>query len=97
MVIDHAIDHIFQNAIRKENLIPVAQAEVVEIISESPLKFVINVEVLPVATINEDYKKIKLPKLTLEVSDDELNNALETIQEKFTKFEDQDENYEIQN
>lgn len=96
MVIDHAIDHIYQDALRKENLVPVAQAEVVEIISELPLKFKIHVEVLPEIKIDDKYKKIKLKKTTIEVSDLEVESALNDIQTRFTRFEEvNDKDYSI--
>ncbi len=96
MVIDHAIDHIYQDALRKEGLVPVAQAEVVEIISELPLKFKIHVEILPEAKVDEKYKKIKLKKTIIEVKDSEVTEALKSIQDRFTKHETVTDNkYEI--
>jgi FKBP-type peptidyl-prolyl cis-trans isomerase (trigger factor) len=91
MVIDHAIDHLYQDAIRQEKAVPVAQAEIVEVISESPLKFKVHVEVLPEAKITDKYKKIKLKKTLITVSDKEVENALDEIQTKFTKFEEGNE------
>lgn len=97
MVIDHAIDHIYQDAMRKEKVVPVAQAEIVEVISESPLKFKVHVEVLPEAKITDKYKKIKLKKTIIEVSDKEVENALNDIQTRFTKFEEASEKDVIEN
>lgn len=96
MVIDHAIDHLYQDALRKEKLIPVAQAEVLEVMSESPLKFKIHVEILPEAKIDDKYKKIKLKKTVIEVSDKEVADALDSIQTRFTSFEEvTDSKYKI--
>lgn len=88
MVIDHAIDHLYQDAIKKEKAVPVAQAEIVEVISESPLKFKVHVEILPEAKITDKYKKIKLKKTVIEVNDKEVEGALSDIQTRFTKFEE---------
>jgi FKBP-type peptidyl-prolyl cis-trans isomerase (trigger factor) len=67
---------------------PVAQAEIKEIISESPLKIKIHIEVFPEINIDTKYKKIKLAKQKIKVSVEEVKNALEEIETKFTKFEE---------
>lgn len=97
MVIDHAIDHIYQDAIKKEKIVPVAQAEIVEVISESPLKFKVHVEILPEVKISDKYKKIKLKKTVIEVSDKEVEWALNDIQTRFTKFEEASNTDSIEN
>ncbi|NDK08481.1 trigger factor [Candidatus Gracilibacteria bacterium] len=97
MVIDHAIDHIYQDAIKKEKIVPVAQAEIVEVISESPLKFKVHVEILPEVKISDKYKKIKLKKTVIEVSDKEVEGALNDIQTRFTKFEEASNTDSIEN
>jgi FKBP-type peptidyl-prolyl cis-trans isomerase (trigger factor) len=67
---------------------PVAQAEIKEIISENPLKIKIHIEVFPEIIIDSKYKKIKIKKQTVVVSDMEVENALKEIETKFTKFEE---------
>ncbi len=88
MVIDFAIDGIYKDALRKEKIIPVAQAEIKEIISESPLKFKIHIEVFPSVEVDKKYKTIKLKKQKISVSAAEVKNALAEIEKKFTKFEE---------
>lgn len=88
MVIDFAIDGIYRDALRKEKILPVAQAEIKEIISETPLKFKIHIEVFPTIEIDSKYKKIKLTKQKVSVSAAEVKTALEQIETKFTKFEE---------
>lgn len=97
MVVDHAIDHLYQDAIRKEKVVPVAQAEIVEVISESPLKFKVHVEILPEAKISDKYKSIKLKKTVIDVADKEVQDALNDIQTRFTKFEEAGENVTVEN
>ena len=53
MAIEKAIDNLYRNALREANVLPVAQGEIVEIISESPLKVKIHIEVLPEVTVEE--------------------------------------------
>jgi FKBP-type peptidyl-prolyl cis-trans isomerase (trigger factor) len=67
---------------------PVAQGEIKEIISESPLKIKIHIEVFPNIEIDKKYKKIKLPKTKISVTATEVKNALADIEKKFTKFEE---------
>jgi len=92
MVVEDAIDHMFREALKQENLIPMGQAEVVEVISQNPIKVKMKVEVFPSIEIKNDYKKIKLEKTNVEVKDSEVSQALEEIQTRFTKFEKCDEN-----
>ncbi|MFK7780379.1 MAG: trigger factor [Candidatus Gracilibacteria bacterium] len=88
MVIDFAIDGIYRAALSKEKIMPVAQAEIKEILSESPLKFKIHIEVFPAIEIDSKYKKIKLSKQKISVSAAEVKAAIEEIETKFTKFEE---------
>lgn len=88
LTIDFAIDAIYRESLRSEGVIPVAQWEIKEIISESPLKLKIHIEVLPNVEIDPKYKDIKLKKQMIEVSDDEVKKALEDIETRFTKFEE---------
>lgn len=85
---DFAIDNIYRKALSQEKLMPVAQAEIKEVISESPLKFKMHIEVLPTIEIDNKYKNIKFKKQKVSVSDDEVKAALEQIEVKFTKFEE---------
>jgi FKBP-type peptidyl-prolyl cis-trans isomerase (trigger factor) len=88
MTIDFAIDGIYRTALSKEKVMPVAQAEIKEIISESPLKFKIHIEVFPNIEIDKKYKKIKLKKSKISVTATEVKAAIEEIEKKFTKFEE---------
>lgn len=88
LTIDYAIDTMYRESLKKEKIMPVAQAEIKEIISESPLKIKIHIEVFPEIEIDKNYKKISLKKSKISVSAAEVNNSLEEIEKKFTKFED---------
>ncbi len=88
MTIDFAIDSMYRNALREEKIMPVAQWEIKEIISESPLKIKILVEVFPTIEIDNKYKKIKLSKNKISVTTAEVKGALSEIENKFTKFEE---------
>jgi len=79
---------MYRDALSKEKIIPVAQAEIKEIISESPLKIKIHIEVFPEIEIDKKYKKIKLKKAKISVTAAEVKAALGEIETKFTKFEE---------
>lgn len=88
LTVEFGIDTLYKEALRKEKLIPVAQAEIKEIISQSPLKIRVHIEVLPEVEISDDYKNISLEKEEIKVSANEVKAALEEIEKKFTKFEE---------
>lgn len=94
MAIDKAIDNIYRNALREEKIVPVAQWEIKEIISESPLKVKIHIEVLPVVEIADSYKKVSFDKQKVEVSDAEVETTMKDIQTRFTTFTEADETLE---
>lgn len=97
MTVEKAIDSMYKDTLKKEKIIPVAQAEIQDIMSQSPLKIKIHIEVLPEVEIQDAYKKIKLKKQQVDVSEDEVQAALDDIQTRFTHFhEDTDPKTEAQ-
>lgn len=92
MAIDFSIDKMYKESLKKEKLIPVAQWIIKEIVSESPLKIKIHIEVLPTVEIDSKYKNISLKKEEIKVEDSEVNNAINEIEKKFTKFEEINDN-----
>lgn len=93
ITIDFAIDTMYKEALRKEKIMPIAQAEIKEIISQSPLKIKIHIEVFPEIDIDKKYKKISLKKTKISVSDKEVKAALSDIETKFTSFEEASKTY----
>ena len=95
-IIDFAIDDLYKRALTESKIVPVAQWEIKEIISESPLKIKIHVEVLPTVEIDEEkVKKIKLEKKKITVSDQEVNDAIADIERRFTVFKESDSKAEM--
>jgi len=86
MTVEKAIEGVYRDTLKKENLMPVSQAEIQEVISQDPLKVKIAVEVFPQVTVKDTYKKVKLTKKKLSVSADEVKAALEDIETRFTHF-----------
>ena len=96
-VIWKAIDKLYQEALKKEKFVPVSQAQVEEIISQDPLKFKVTVEIFPEVTLKDGYKKVKLKKEIVEISDKEVDDALEDIQTRFTTYKNAEENAKVEN
>lgn len=94
--IDYAIEDLYRESLKKEKLIPVAQWQITEIVSESPLIIKIQVEILPEVEINDEYKKISLKKRKVEVTEQEVENALNDIQTRFTKFTEADNKAKVE-
>ena len=73
----------------ESRVIPVAQGEIKEIISQDPLKIKIHVEVLPEVSVDEvKMKKIKLSRKKVSVSVKEVNDAIADIEKRFSTFEE---------
>ncbi|MCH2188817.1 trigger factor [Candidatus Gracilibacteria bacterium] len=89
MTIEFAIEDVYRKALSTEKILPVAQGEIKEVISESPLKIKIHIEVFPQVEIDAKYKKIALTKKKVSVTAAEVKAALEEIEKKFTKFEEE--------
>ena len=94
MTIEKAIDAIYKDTLKSEKLIPVSQAQISEVVSESPLIVKVVVEVFPKVEMNDSYKTVKLTRESLSVSDEEVEGALRDIQTRFTHFHDTDASHE---
>lgn len=89
IIIDFAIDDLYRKSLIESKLVPVAQGEIKEIVSQDPLKIKIHVEVLPEVEIDEaKMKKIKLTKKKITVSAKEVTEAITDIEKRFTTFEE---------
>jgi FKBP-type peptidyl-prolyl cis-trans isomerase (trigger factor) len=72
MTVDFWIDELYRKALKDEKLFPVAQGDIKEVVSQSPLKFIAHIEVLPTITIQESYKQISLTAKKAQVSASEV-------------------------
>jgi FKBP-type peptidyl-prolyl cis-trans isomerase (trigger factor) len=97
MTVEFALDKLYSEALKKTGIVPVAQAVIKEVVSQSPLKVIMHIEVLPEVKISNDYKKIKLKKQKVSIKKEEVEAALEDIQNRFAKFEEvKEKNYKVQ-
>lgn len=88
LVVDEALSKLYWEALKQNSIMPIAQGEITEIISQNPLKLVMQVEVFPEITIDKKYKDIKVKKTSVKLGKDEVENTLLDIQKRFTKFEE---------
>lgn len=93
--IDEALKNLYGEALKEHNILPLAQWEIKEVVSQSPLKVVMSVEVFPEIDIKKDYKKIKLSKTPVTVEEKDVQDAIDSISQRFTKFEEAGEGYVV--
>lgn len=93
-MVDEALNKIYSQALKDNNILPIAQWEIKEIKSQDPLIVIMHIEVFPEIEVDAKYKKVKLPKTQFEVKDEEVEQALSEIQKKFTRFENTSSEYE---
>lgn len=94
LIVDEALQSLYGKALKEHALLPVTQWEITQIISQDPLKVVLKVEVFPEVVLDEKYKKVKLKKTHTEVWDNEVENALQDIQTRFTHFDAVKDDYQ---
>jgi len=97
MTVDFAIDKVYREALKAEKLLPVAQGEIKEVISQNPMKIRMEVEVFPEINISDDYKKISLKKTDVKVKASEVKTAIEDIEKKFTTFKEANKTAKVAN
>ena len=88
MTVDFGIDELYRKALKQEKLFPVAQGDIKEVVSQSPLIFKAEIEVMPEISIDKKYKDIKLKAKKATVKADEVKAALAEIETKFTSFKE---------
>lgn len=85
--VDEVIGKIYPKILKKENIVPVAAANITDVKSTDPLEFTLEVEVFPEITIDEKkLDAIKVKKTSVKVSDEDVENALNDIKRRFTHY-----------
>lgn len=78
---------VYSQVLKESKIQPIAQGELVNITSFDPLIIVVQVEVLPVATLDTPaIDAIKLTKTPSSVSEEEVESAIKDIEKRFTHF-----------
>lgn len=85
--LDVVIEKLYPKILKKENIIPVAPGNIVELKNTNPLEFVVEVEIFPEVEI--DVKKldeIKVKKTGVKVMKKEIDEEIEAIKTRFTHY-----------
>lgn len=85
--LDVVIEKIYPKILKKENIIPVAPGNIVELKNTNPLEFVVEVEIFPEVEIDEKkLDTIKIKKTGFKVMKKEIDEELEAIKTRFTHY-----------
>lgn len=88
-VVNFAIDDLYRKALMESKVIPVAQGEIKEIVSQNPLIIKIHVEVLPEVSVDSTKMKlIKLSRKKVSVTAAEVKTAIGDIEKRFSTFDE---------
>jgi len=81
------IDRYWQDAISANNLKPLNQPELENLENNpgNPLKFTLSFEELPPLEV-KDYQGVEIKQASAEVTDDDLNKAIEDIRKRYAQF-----------
>jgi trigger factor len=81
------IERCWRDAITERNIIPLAEPVIKEMDSKPgvPLKFTLSFEILPALEV-KDYKGVPVTLPSSEVTDDGLNQAIESLRERHAQF-----------
>lgn len=92
-LIDQTVDLVIQNtyaqAVKEKEIQVVAKPEKVELLSYSPFKYEIIVAVQPEVKL-KDYKKIKIPKEKVEITEKDVDEVVQNVQKRFAEHADVD-------
>ena len=85
--VDEVVSHLYPKILKKENIIPVAPGNIVELKSMNPLEFTIEVEIFPEVIIDEKkLDEIKVKRTSVTVSESDVDAELNAIKERFTHY-----------
>lgn len=87
-VVEALVPEHFRRAVDKEGFHPVSQPRITDLHFHEgePLRFAAEFEILPEISV-KDYKGLKAEKKDISVSEDEVNEALKSLQERQASFE----------
>lgn len=86
--LDQVVGKLYPKVLKKENIIPVAQAQITEVKSTNPIELTLEVEVFPEIILDEKkLAKIKVKKSKVEFDEKkEVDAEIENIKARFTHF-----------
>ncbi len=86
--IEKVINEAVQDALTSNNIVPISQAHISDVVFEEnkPITFTAKVDVFPKVELNK-YKDFNFKKVTVEISDADIEDALITLQERDMTYE----------
>ena len=86
--IEKVINEAVQDALTSNNIVPISQAHISDVVFEEnkPISFTAKVDVFPKVELNK-YKDFNFKKVTVEISDGDIDDALITLQERDMTYE----------
>ena len=85
--LDQVINRIYPKVLKKENIIPVAPANITEVKSTDPIEITMEIEVFPEIEIDtKKLDKIKVAKTPVAVEEKEIDTEIDAIKARFTHF-----------
>lgn len=86
--IEKVINEAVQDALTSNNIVPISQAHISDVVFEEnkPISFTARVDVFPKVELNK-YKDFNFKKVTVEISDADIEDALITLQERDITYE----------
>ena len=86
--IEKVINEAVQDALTSNNIVPISQAHISDVVFEEnkPITFTAKVDVFPKVELNK-YKDFNFKKVTVEISDGDIDDALITLQERDMTYE----------
>ena len=86
--IEKVINEAVQDALTSNNIVPISQAHISDVVFEEnkPISFTARVDVFPKVELNK-YKDFNFKKVTVEISDADIEDALITLQERDMTYE----------
>lgn len=85
--LDILVEKLYPKILKKENIIPVAPGNIVELKGTDPLAFTIEVEIFPEVTIDEKkLDEIKVKRTATKVTKKEVDDEIEAIKSRFTHY-----------
>lgn len=87
-ILEEVLPHFTREALEAEHLAPVSQPRIVDFQFDegSPLKFVARVEIKPEFKLKK-YKGFKLKRESVEVSEEDVEKALQDLRERLSRYE----------
>ncbi len=86
--IEKVINEAVQDALTSNNIVPISQAHISNVVFEEnkPITFTARVDVFPKVELNK-YKDFNFKKINVEISDEDIDDALVTLQERDMTYE----------